>query len=285
MSAGALLLTLAGLLVAAGLVGVVLSARGISLLGQGASRGRRSARWGRRHTIAVMVGLLVLLVTRWPVAAVAAAGAAWVIPALFGGAEESRRRIERAEALASWTRRMADLLTAGAAGSTREAISRSVSAAPPVISAELARLGTRMGPQGVERALRLFAAEIADPVADKVVGVLILRERNGGPGLADVLTALASDLDYEVRMLREVEAERAKPRGNMKTILIVTGLAVGGMLLLMRPFLSVYSSVIGQVLLLVVVGVFALALRWMRQLSRPPAVERILVDPPGTVTA
>ena len=30
--------------------------------------------------------------------------------------------------------------------------------------------------------------EVDDPAAEKIAGVLILRERNGGPGLADVLT-------------------------------------------------------------------------------------------------
>ena len=106
---------------------------------------------------------------------------------------------------------------------------------------------------------------------------MILRERNGGPGLVDVLTALASDLEDRARMVREVEAERAKPRGNMRTILSVTGALVAGMTLLARTrtFLSSYSSPLGQALLVVVVLVFATALRWMRRLSDPPPPSRV----------
>jgi Flp pilus assembly protein TadB len=140
-----------------------------------------------------------------------------------------------------------------------------------------------MGPQGMEPALRRFAAEVNDPAADKSAGVLILRTRNGGPGLADVLTGLAADLDDRSRMIREVEAERSKPRANMRTIVIVTGLLIAGMMLFARTFLSGYSSVFGQIMLVVVAAVFAVALRWMKNLSNPVLAAQVLVDPKRAV--
>jgi tight adherence protein B len=136
-----------------------------------------------------------------------------------------------------------------------------------------------MGPQGVEPALRQFAREVDDPAAGKIAMVLILRERNGGPGLAEVLTALAADLDDRSRMVREVEAERAKPRANMRTIVVVTLVLVVGMVLFARTFLSGYSTPFGQVSLLLDVALFGTALRWMRRLSDPPRPPRVLVDP------
>jgi tight adherence protein B len=94
-----------------------------------------------------------------------------------------------------------------------------------------------------------------------------------------VLTGLAGDLDDRSRMIREVESERAKPRGNMRTIVAVTGVLIVGMMLFARTFLSAYSTVFGQVLLVAVAAVFAIALRWMRRLSDPPATPRVLLDP------
>jgi tight adherence protein B len=135
----------------------------------------------------------------------------------------------------------------------------------------------------MEPALRRFAAEVNDPAADKISGVLILRERNGGPGLADVLTGLAVDLDDRSRMIREVEAERSKPRSNMRTIVVVTGLLIAGMILFARTFLSGYSSVFGQIMLVAVAAVFAFALRWMKNLSNPVVVSKVLVDPAPAV--
>jgi tight adherence protein B len=284
--AGVLMLTIAGLLVCGGLVGVVTSARGIHVFPE---RVWTSGAAGVRlnvtplHLVALAMGVGVLLLTGWPVAGIGVAAAIVFVPSVLGGGKAAKQLIEKSEALADWTRRLADLISSGAAGSTRDALVRSLTSVPEPIAGEVRRLVSRMGPQGMESALRRFAVEVNDPAAEKIAGVLILRERNGGPGLSDVLTGLAADLDDRSRMIREVEAERAKPRSNMRTIVIVTGLLVAGMMLFARTFLSSYSSLFGQVMLVVVVAVFAIALRWMRRLSNPVVPARVLVDPTPVV--
>jgi Flp pilus assembly protein TadB len=281
MTAGGLLLTLAGLLVSGGLVGAGAAVRGVSVLptGSPSARGSRRPRITPLHLGALAAGVLMLLLTGWPVAALAAVGGVVFIPKVLGGGKASKRMIATSEALADWTRRLADLISSGAAGSTRDALRRSLSSAPEAIAPAVTNLVTRMGPQGVEPALRQFAREVDDPAADKIAMVLILRERNGGPGLAEVLTALATDLDDRSRMVREVEAERAKPRANMRTIVVVTLVLVVGMVLFARTFLSGYSTPLGQVALLLDVALFGTALRWMRRLSDSPRAPRVLVDP------
>jgi len=282
VTAAALLMGVGGLLVAAGGVAAVFAARGETLLAPDRSAGRRRGfRPTKTHAAGLLVGVLVLALTGWPVAAIAAAAAVVFVPSVIGGGRASRRLIDTSDALADWTRRLADLISSGAAGSTREALRRSADSAPAVIRPAVADLVNRMGPQGVETALRRFADDIGDPAADKIATVLILRERNGGPGLAEVLTSLAADLDERSRMVREVEAERAKPRSNMRTIVVTTGVVIAAMLLFAREFLSGYSSPLGQVALLLVAAVFGTALRWMKGLSAPPAWPRVLADLPG----
>lgn len=281
MTAGVLLLTLAGLLITAGLTAAVAAIRGISLLPHRGQLVRRSSRrtLAPLYLGALAAGVLVLLVTGWPVAAFGAAGGVVFVPKVFGGSKAAKRLIARCEALADWTRRLADLINSGAAGSTRDALRRSLGSVPGPIAPAVTNLVNRMGPQGTESALRQFAREVDDPAAEKIAMVLILRERNGGPGLAEVLTALADDLDERSRMVREVEAERAKPRSNMRTIVVVTLVLVVGMMLFAQTFLSGYSTPLGQVGLLVVVAIFGTALRWMRRLSDPPQPPRVLLDP------
>jgi tight adherence protein B len=281
MNPGVLLITVAGLLVAGGLVSLVAAVRGVSVLPPKGARKRAGAAFKVTplHLTGVAVGVLVLLVTGWPVAALGAAAGVIFVPQVLGGGKAAQRLIVRSQALADWTRRLADLISSGAAGSTREALNRSLTSVPEPIAAEVNRLVRRMGPVGIERALRQFAAEVGDPAADKIAGVLILRERNGGPGLADVLTALAQDLDERSRMVREVEAERAKPRANMRFIIIITAALIAGMMLFAHTFLSTYNSVVGQITLLGVATIFAVALRWMRNLSDPPSNPTVLVDP------
>jgi tight adherence protein B len=281
VTAGLLLLTLAGLVTSAGLVAAVAAARGVALWSAGPRSARRRHRrlFSPLHLGALGTAVLVLLITGWPVAALAAAGGVVFVPKVLGGGKASRQLIATSEALADWTRRLADLISSGAAGSTRDALRRSLTSVPEPIAPAVTNLVTRMGPQGVEPALRQFAREVDDPAADKIAMVLILRERNGGPGLAEVLTALAADLDDRSRMVREIEAERAKPRANMRTIVVVTLVLVVGMTLFARTFLSGYSTPLGQVALLVDVAIFATALRWMRRLSDPPRPPRVLTDP------
>jgi tight adherence protein B len=286
VTAGLLLLTLSGLLISGGVVMAVAAVRSVGIRPAGSAPVRPSPRprITRLHLSALAAGVLVLLITGWPVAALATVGTVAFIPKVLGGGKASKQVITTSEALSDWTRRLADLIGSGAAGSTREALRRSLSSAPEPIVPAVTNLVTRMGPQGVEPALRQFADEVGDPAADRIAMVLILRERNGGPGLAEVLTALATDLDDRSRMVREVEAERAKPRANMRTIVVVTLVLVFGMTLFARTFLSGYSTPLGQVALLVVVAIFGTALRWMRRLSDPPTPPRILVDPePVTV--
>jgi tight adherence protein B len=290
MSPGVPLMTVAGVLVAAGLVGLVAAVKGISLLPQrSVSSSRSKLQLRPMHLVAVAAGVLVLLVTGWPVAAIATAAAVVFVPQVLGGGKSAKVMIAKSEALSDWTRRLADLIVSGAAGSTRDAMRRSLTSVPEPIAGEVTRLVRRMGPQGTETALRQFAREVADPAAEKIAGVLILRERNGGPGLADVLTALAQDLDERSRMIREVESERAKPRSNMRFIIIITAALMVGMMLFARTFLSSYDSVLGQVLLVGVAAIFAVALRWMRILSDPPPNPQVLVDPhddqPATTSA
>jgi Flp pilus assembly protein TadB len=280
VTAGILLLTVAGLLVAGGVVGAVATVRGVRLLPERAGEATKLPRFrlSARHGIALGAGVLVLLLTGWPVAAISVVAGGLFIPKVLGGGKAAKDLIDKTEALADWTRRLADLIASGAASSTRDALVNSQGSVSNAISEQVDRLVHRIGPQGFEPSLRRFAAEVNDPSADKIAGVLILRERNGGPGLADVLTALAEDLDERARMVREVEAERAKPRANMRTIVVVTGVLIAGMVLFARTFLSGYSTPLGQTLLVLVALTFAYALRWMRRLSDPPAPPRVLVD-------
>lgn len=284
MTAGALLLTVAGLLVAAGTVTVTTAARGVS------RRPPRTVADGPArlpltpaHLGSLGAGVVVLLITGWPVAAVGVAAAVVFIPKVLGGAKVAKQLIAKSEALADWTRRLADLISSGAVGSTIAALEMSRRSAPTRIEPAVSNLVSRMGPQGTESALRQFARELDDPAADKIAMVLILREKNGGPGLADALTALSDALDERTRMVREVEAERAKPRSSMRMIVTLTFALIAGMVVFSRTFLSGYSTPLGQLALLLVIALFAVALRWMRRLSDPGSAPRVLIDPPPEV--
>ena len=110
-----------------------------------------------RLLIALTAFLIVLLVTGWPVAALAAALAVIFLPKLASG-REARRRTATLEALEQWARRLADMLTASRA--LEDALEASARSAPPAIAGQVGALARRLSARtGTETALRAFAAD------------------------------------------------------------------------------------------------------------------------------
>jgi tight adherence protein B len=278
------LVLLAGVGVMLALAGLVLGAAGVA--GFGTSRpGRRGRRPVVRRSwlVAAAIGLLVLVATGWVAVAAGAAGACVIVPAIVGSGAEADRRIARLEGLAGFTRRLADLLASGAVGSLEHGLRRAATGCPPAIQSEVSALVSRMGPQGMEPALRAFGRDLGDPAGDHVAMALILRARNGGRGLATVLVNLASDVDDQVRMRRQIKSERARPMNSIRGLVILTVVVWVLSTVFLRQYMAPYSSPDGQLALVVIVGDFALAMAWLRRLTRPVVGARFLVDP-GTPT-
>lgn len=237
-----------------------------------------TSRWGREQLLAIPAAVAVMLVTGWVAAGLGAAALVIVAPSLLRPSAASQRHIDRLEALASWTRRMADLLASGAVQTLQDALARAAGTSPPPIEVETTLLATRMGPRGMEPALRQFAQEIADPVGDHVVMALIVRDRHGATGLAEVLTALAIDVDEQVRMRRAILSEQKKAVSNIRMILGLTVIVWVGLSLFARSYMQPYSTVGGQIALTLIVAGFAGSIGWLQKLSRPVVGARFLTD-------
>ena len=180
--------------------------------------------------------------------------------------------------MAGFTRRLADLLASGAVGSLDQGLRRAATGCPASIQPEVIALVARIGPQGLEPALRAFGRDLADPAGDHVAMALILRARSGGRGLAKVLGNLAADVDDQVRMRRQIKAERAKPMSSIRGLVILTALVWVASMVFLREYMAPYSSPDGQIALVVIVGDFALGMVWLRRLTRPVVGARFLAE-------
>jgi tight adherence protein B len=280
MTGAVLLIGVGTMAVLGGIVILTAMLLGIRL---GAERGSRTRRKRSRyefqpiHAVAVIAGLVALLLTRWVAIGVGVAGAVVLVPSLLAKSD-GQQQITRLEALGGWTRRLGDLLASGAASSLDSALVKSAAVAPAAITSEVGALAARIGPQGSQAALMAFAKEMADPISDEVVMSLILQQRHGGRGLAAVLADLAAHVEDQIRMRREVEADRAKPRSNVRTIVLLTLGLSGGLILFDRTYLAPYGTVTGQLALAGVVAIFAAAVLWLRRMIRQMPGERLLVD-------
>jgi len=281
----ALLAILAGALAGAGLFLLVVALRGLPPRAPGEPGRLRG--WARevgpaRMATAVLAGLVALVATGW---LVAGAGAALLVLSWRGmsGVAGERAAMARLEALATWTESLRD--TIAAAVGLEQAIPASLRAAAPSLreplTAMVERLHTRVP---MPEALRRFADDLADPGADLIIAALIINAGLRGPGLRDLLGALSRSVREELDVRRKVTAQRRSTRRGAQ---IVVGISVGlalGLALFNHAYVQVYDSVTGQLVLSVVVGLYAAGIVWMRALARFPVPERLLAGPGSVAT-
>jgi Flp pilus assembly protein TadB len=241
-----------------------------------------SASTGRRMLLAVLAGLVVLAITRWPVAALAAAAAVFFLPKL-SFVSGQRKRTAMLEGLEQWIRRLSDMLAASRG--LEDAIEASARSAPAAIAVPVMTLAGRLSSQAAsEAALRAFAAEIDDPAGDRIAAALIIATGRRGGGSRDVLSALATMLGRDVAARREIEAERAQHR---TTVRWITAFVVGFTIfaVLNRSYSAPYGTFVGQVVLAVVAGLYGAGLTWLHRLADMPAPGRFLDAPPAAAAA
>jgi len=237
--------------------------------------GKLLAQNKRRLVIAVIVSLIILILTKWIMAAVFAGVLPFVMSGLFISTE-SKKKINNIEAIATWTEMLADTL-AGAAG-LNQAITASVPLAPLPIAAQVSELATYLEigiPQST--ALRKFAITLQEPLGDLVVSVLLMASENRAVSLGEILGELAVTAREEANIYLKVEAQRASTRSAMR---MVCGFSVGfaGLAMLVaHTYLLPYSSAEGQVVLAMVGSLFLLGLWLMNKMSQPAKEDRIFL--------
>ncbi|MGW7063534.1 type II secretion system F family protein [Streptomyces sp. NPDC054904] len=284
-----LLWVLAGLAVAAGVVGVVAGVVGTNApkgpgLAARLRAGRRLA--GRdetmvRHTrltIGAVAGILLWLVSGVFIAAALVFLAVIGVPWLLSPTKSATTRIGKLEALGDWTQRVAAVLRLGRG--LDEALQVSRKGCPEEIAGEVGDLVDRLqvGWRPAD-ALREFGDALGDVTADKVVAALVLSAADRGPGLAQALDDLAESVHEEVARRRVIEADRAKPRTTMRWMTIIT-LGVIGAGFLVPSYTAPYGTLLGQLVLGVLSAGFVGVLALMRQIADTKPVPRFLVADP-----
>ncbi|MYT30926.1 MULTISPECIES: type II secretion system F family protein [unclassified Streptomyces] len=256
---------------------------GLVAIGYGAARraareeepgfGRRLAeRWpadwsSRRVVIAVMAGVIVGALTGWPVAAVLTTVAVLTLPGLLGPDRATASRTERMEALAAWTEMLRDTLSAAAG--MEQAVLATADIAPAALESEMRTLAaTVRSGRSLPAALRAFAVEVDDPLADVVVAALVMASEQQAGQLAPLLGELAESVREQVAMRQRVDAGRASVRTGVRVTVIVTlGMAVG-MVVFNRPFLDPFNTWTGQAVLAMVGGLFAASFTYLSAIGR-----------------
>ncbi|WP_233289965.1 type II secretion system F family protein [Kitasatospora sp. MBT66] len=245
----------------------------------------RRAWWAQDRTRvlgSLVVGIAVWPITGWLLGAVLVTVALLGLPWMLQPGKGAKNQIVRLEALEEWVRRLSSIHTAGA--SLESAVTASLRTVPKPIQEPVTHLSSRLkSGWPAARAYEAFADDLDDATADQVAALFKLHAQDRGSGLSTALEALAGSVAEQVRMRRQVEADRAKPRTNARWVtafcLLIFGLAV-----MSGSYTEPYSSVMGQLVLVLLAVCFVGALLWMRSMAASRPTPRFLtgVDRTGS---
>lgn len=221
-------------------------------------------------------GLLVALLTRWPVGGLLAAAAAAGLPVLWASSETSRAA-DRYEALATWTEMLRDTLHASVGLS--QAMVATAPVAPVAIRPAVCSLADRLA-AGVPMvaALRLLAEDLHDSGADVVVCALILAASARSQRLADLLGSLAASTRENVAVALRIDAQRASTRSGIRIVVAFSCAFIAILAIVAHSYLSPFSSATGQLVLLMVGALDGLGVWLFARMTRA-------VDPPRLLGA
>jgi len=227
-----------------------------------------------RLVLVLVVGSLAFWWTRWPVAGGAAAIAGFTLPSVAGASGKRNKELARSEAVAVWAEMLRDLLVTNAG--LREAIGKTARFAPAAISTEVRALDVRAQRGELASALRRFADDIDDPVADTVIVALLLAERRAVADLGGMLAATAASARDNVAMQLRVNAARARVYRTAQLIAIVISFFMGLLIVTNREYLEPFGTLAGQFALSIIVVIFGSAIWGMMLLARPQVAPRLL---------
>lgn len=228
---------------------------------------------GRWTLVAVGAGVLAWVVTGWIAGGLLAGVAAWSLPHLLGSGTAQRERTARIEGTAGWTEMLRDTLAAAAG--LEQTIQATAPAAPHAIRPQVTAMAVRLERgEPLADALRHLADDLEDPTADLVIAALLLSAQHPARQLSPLLGELAATARAQVEMRHRVEAGRARIRTTQRVVVATTFTFVAGLILLNPAFLTPYDTAAGQVVLLVIGGLFAVAFAWLRRIARIEEPER-----------
>jgi Flp pilus assembly protein TadB len=207
-------------------------------------------------------------------AGVIGGGLVALVPLLFAARRARTAALAKTEALASWAEMLRDTIAAHAG--LNQAVAATSRVAPPPIRVAVQSLAARAERFALSPALRRFAADVDDPVADLIVAALVIADENQARNLADLLTEIARSARDQTAMRVRVETGRARTYASSQALVGITLALVVTLLLFSPAFLEPYDTFGGQLVLGVVGGLFVGALWTLVQLGRPVAVPRLL---------
>ncbi|WP_083441251.1 type II secretion system F family protein [Nitriliruptor alkaliphilus] len=231
----------------------------------------------RRTLAAVVVALVILVATRIVVLGVAAAAVLWLAPTMIATSRQRRREQAMLEAVHLWLLQLRTVLAAGSG--LEQALAEVATLQPPhsPLASASHRMVARMERLGPIRALRGFANDVDNHVADAAVAVLVNALSRQNVGVATALDDLIAWGEQDVRQQRDIDARLQSVRTERWMVIAIFAALACYFTLANPELMAVYTTSLGQVVLAAILGVAALCLWSLDRMARPQRPSRFFI--------
>ena len=232
-----------------------------------------------QFAVASFVGAVAAFVAVWAATRVVplalAAGAA---VGLWPRAHYARRRRRAArDRLASWPDALRDLIAhLRAPLSVHAALIELARTGPPALRPYFERYATLSGALDPRNALEVVREELADPLSDRIVEVILVAFDQGTGVVVDVLGDLAEATAADLRLHEEIETAQLETRLEARGAAVLPFAVLALLCATSRDYRSFYASGAGWAVVAVGGAMCLLGLLAISRLGRVPAEERIL---------
>jgi hypothetical protein len=219
--------------------------------------------------------MVVLVTTRWPVAAAAVVALVVGWPVLFP--RDSALQRSKLEGVAKWLEDLRDLQR-GSSLDLAETLDHAARRAPTAIESELTRFASRVRHHvPLTEALLELADELDHPVADTAAAAMVFSAGDAsGASLHATFDMLADSARDELVARDSIDRLRLRFQRAMRQMLLVLAGLIAYLVIVSPDIVAPYRTLAGQIWLLIPVAVWGGSLWWLRSLGRYERLGRFI---------
>ncbi|HEX2912217.1 MAG TPA: type II secretion system F family protein [Chloroflexia bacterium] len=217
-------------------------------------------------------GLIANVVWGWPVLIFAGLMAGGITPLWYMAGRQAKARLAFQEDLASAIDTLRTLLQFGGLGLTG-AIAALAERGPQRLRSEFRTIYEDASLYGLEQALRLSQSRLSDPQFDLVALALITADR-AGSRVGGVLDNLSRTIRANLSIMRQIQAEQVKQVLSARLVAILPLGIITLLKLTGSDYTTTFDTALGQIVLVIALGLMLTGYVMMRALSGLPRERR-----------
>lgn len=230
-------------------------------------------------------GGLVTFVILWAVTgtvviALGPAVAVGFLPRGYFGVVRRKKARERQEAWPDALRTIAAGISASQ--SLHQSVKNLATGGPLPLRPVFARYAALAATLDQRAALEAIKEELADPISDRVIEVLVVATEAGPAVVLDILRDLADATTADLQLLERLATQQTEQRLNARAVLVLPFLLLIFLAGSNHDFQSFYRTPLGVVVIVIGTGMLFVGMTIVARLGRIPGEERVLGSGEGT---